>query len=80
MIIFEALMLCIGLYLATLGFRVVFQKGYVEKLRRHRWRDDNVPPSKLAESYRIDKYVRGIIYLIMGLVLTIVMAVSLLKM
>ena len=58
----------VGLCFGVFGFRLLFQKGFVEKLREGRWK----PGKKLKlfsekEGYMYDKYTRGIGTLILGL-------------
>ncbi len=64
-------LLIVGLYLAIFGFRVVFQKGYVEKLQKGIWKSDTDEEIFSKKSgYFYDKYARGLKFLIVGLIFT----------
>lgn len=68
MIWFLFFLLIAGLGFVIFGFRVLFEKGYVEKLRQGIWKsvgDDN--PIQGRQGYTYDKYWRGGRYLMLGL-------------
>jgi hypothetical protein len=58
-----------GIYFTIFGFRVVFQPGYVEKLRMGIWKPSETSkklfPGK--SGYHYDKYTTGIGCLVVGL-------------
>lgn len=56
-----------GVYFTVFGSRLLFQKGFVEKLREGIWKEKNDHwPEK--EGYNYDKYIRGISFLAAGLI------------
>jgi len=55
-----------GLYFAIFGARLLFEKGYVEKLREGRWKPSTNNLLSGKDSYRYDKFVTGFRYLIVG--------------
>ncbi len=63
------MMLLVGILFSVFGFRVVFQKGYVEKLQKGCWKEDEGSPYVGKEWYNYAKYVRGLRFLFSGLVL-----------
>ena len=65
-----------GIGLFIFGFRLLFQKGFVEKRRQGIWKPDNKEWSG-KEGYFVDKYIRGLSYLVVGLLLLGVVVYSL---
>lgn len=57
-----------GLWFGIFGGRLLWQKGYVEKLREGKWKDKSNVPEEVG--YRVDKYVMGGKYLGAGVLLT----------
>ena len=65
---FSIVFLIAGIYSTVFGFRVLFQKGFVEKLREHGWREGNNSLFTKKEGYLYDKHVRGMRAFLSGLV------------
>ncbi len=71
-IILPILLLLAGLRFIVFGFKLLFRRGFVEKLREGPWKpdaDDKVWSSK--EGYFADKYIRGIRYFLPGLIMVV---------
>lgn len=71
MIPFLGLLLVAGVYFTVFGAKLLFQKGYVERLREGIWNNSD---GKLGYNY--DKYGRGLRYLLTGLILLVFLFLS----
>ncbi len=64
-------LLVAGLGLQVFGLKVLFQRGFVERLRKGIWKDESGLFSD-AEGYVFDRYVTGMFLVVAGLIALIV--------
>lgn len=66
-----------GGIVSVFGLRLLFQKGYVEKLREGTWKPHEKDLLSVKESYHYDRYVRGIKFFVGGLIFIVFGIISL---
>ena len=57
----------VGVYLSVFGFRLLFEKGYVERLEKTTWKGTDEQLGKSKGMHIYNKYFRGGAYLVVGL-------------
>ncbi|GEM_PF-5784801 len=77
--LFAVLLICAGLWFTIFGLRLLFQKGYVEKLREGIWKPRVKLFSSERRGYNYDKYSTGIKNTILGLIFLVAGIYSILK-
>lgn len=65
---FLIILLLAGLFFTIFGFKLLFQSGFAERLRRGIWKAKNDEFFSSRGGFVYDKYIRGLKYLICGLI------------
>ena len=77
---FPIIILIGGVWFMVFGFRLLFQKGYVEKLREGIWKEEKDSVFAGKKGYNIYRYGRGLNCFISGLIFVGVAIYVLVKM